>query len=114
MDREKTVDSVFRIAKKGELLSFLKNLALADDNVAKQLEAKFLKSVKWNYASDIDNAFDEWIVHEYYDCKMHDWNEISSNVKGILSKAVLYVNSGDFVRLQRVTVLIMIQERSRS
>lgn len=46
MDREKTVDSVFRIAKKGELLSFLKNLALSDENVAKKLETRFLKSVK--------------------------------------------------------------------
>ena len=107
MDREKTVDSVFRIARKGELLSFLKDLALADDNVTKKLEARFLKSIKWNYASDIDNAFDEWIVHEFYDCKMHNWDKISTNVKNILSKAVFYVNSGDFVRAADVGLVIL-------
>lgn len=52
MDREKAVDSVFRIAKKGELLSFLKNLALSDDNVAKKLETRFLKAAQWDYVTD--------------------------------------------------------------
>ena len=107
MNREKTVDSVFRITKKGELLSFLRNLALSDENVAKKLESRFLKSLKWDYASDITTAFDEWIVHEYYDCKMHDWDEVSSNVKGILSKAVLFFNSGDFVKAADVGLVIL-------
>lgn len=107
MSIEKTVDSVFRIAKKGELLSFLKNLALSDENVAKKLETRFLKSVKWDYAADIAAAFDKWIEHEYYGCRMHDWDDISSNVKGILSKAVLYVNSGDFVKAADVGLVIL-------
>lgn len=107
MDREKAVDSVFRIAKKGELLSFLKNLALSDDNVAKKLETRFLKAAQWDYVTDIAAAFEKWIEHEFYDCKMHDWDDISSNVKGILSKAVFYVNSGDFVRAADVGLVIL-------
>ena len=88
MEREKLVDSVFRVAKKGELLSFLRNLAIKDGTVAAELEARFLKKMKWDYAKDIADAFDEWIEHEYYDCSMHNWDEISGNVKSILSSVM--------------------------
>ena len=107
MEREKLVDSVFRVAKKGELLSFLRNLAIKDGTVAAELEARFLKKMKLDYAKDIADAFDEWIEHEYYDCSMHNWDEISGNVKSILSKAVLFVNSCDYVKAADVGLLVL-------
>mgnify|MGYP006872995594 CR=1 FL=1 len=107
MDSKQIVDSVWRVAPKKELLSFFKELSLRDEKIARKLKDRFLKEFEWNYKSDIEKAFEEYITHEFYDESMHDWDSISSNVEKILEKARHYFNSGEYEKSSEIGLLVL-------